>query len=291
MKFFGASKSDDTQLMTPQGGDGAAAPPQSSAPGDMAEMGFLDHLEEFRWSLIKGFAGILVATLACAFFYKWIIDALLLGPTKPEFFMYEVFGMEATKIDLLNRTITGQFFASIGIVVSVGIVIGSPIFVYSMWKFIEPGLYPEEKQGMRFAAAFATIFFVLGISFGYLVITPLALQFFNNYIISDQIVNEFDITRYFSMVTFWSFGLGVLFQMPVVIYFLSRAGIVNPEFLKRSRKYALIVVLVLGAFFTPPDPVSQVLVAMPLMLLYEFSIRLSAYTVRKRDEALAKALE
>jgi sec-independent protein translocase protein TatC len=257
----------------------------------MAEMGFLDHLEEFRWSLLKGLSGVLVATVVCAFFSPWILDVLLIGPTRPSFFMYDVFGIDAKEIVLQNRTITGQFFAHIGTVVVVGLIIGSPVFVYYLWRFIEPGLYPSEKQGMRFAAVFASFFFFLGILFGYCIITPLALQFFANYSISPQIINEFDITKYFSMVTFWAFGVGILFELPVVVYFLSKLGILTPEILRRSRKFALIIVLVLGAFLTPPDPISQILVAMPLMLLYELSIHISAVTIRRSERELREALK
>lgn len=254
----------------------------------LAEMAFLDHLEELRWSLIWGFAGVLGATIICSFFSGWIIDVLLLGPTRADFFMYRVYGMDSLDLVLQNRTITGQFFAHVGTIVAVGVVVGSPVFVYSLWRFVEPGLYPDEKSGMRFAAVFATLCFVLGIVFAYLVIAPLALQFFAAYVISDQIINEFDVTKYFSMLTFWCFGVGVLFELPVIVYFLSKAGLANPERLREWRKYAVVVVLVMGAFFTPPDPVSQILVALPLLMLYEGSIYISAWVVRKQRRRAAK---
>ncbi|GIV57944.1 MAG: Sec-independent protein translocase protein TatC [Rhodothermaceae bacterium] len=288
MKRFGLRSAQKT----PPGlqGDGAA-PSVPPSPDEMAEMSFLDHLEELRWALIRGLGGVLVATIVAVFFREWIIENILLGPKKADFFMYRVFGIEAREFVLQNRTITGQFFADIGTIFAVGVVLGSPIFVYSLWKFVEPGLYPHEKQGMRFAAFFATFFFMFGIAFGYLVITPLALQFFASYQISPEIENEFDITKYFSMITFWSLGVGILFELPVVIYFLAKLGIATPAALRRFRKYALIVTLVLGAIFTPPDPISQVLVAMPLMLLYELSIYIAAVVERRQARALKAALE
>jgi sec-independent protein translocase protein TatC len=261
-----------------------------SAETMLAEMSFLDHLEEFRWSLLKGLGGVLLATILCSFFAGWIIDVLLMGPTRIDFFMYKAFGIDAIPITLQNRTITGQFFAYWGTVLVVGLIIGSPIFVYYFWKFIEPGLYPTEKKGLRFSAVAATFFFILGILFGYCVITPLALQFFANFTISDAILNEWDITRYFSMVTFWAFGVGVLFELPVVIYFLSKMGIVTPTLLRNGRRYALVTILVMGAFLTPPDPISQILVAIPLLLLYEGSIYVSAFVNRRRDRELREAL-
>lgn len=259
-------------------------------PTELAEMSFLEHLEEFRWALIKGFGSVLVVTILCSFYSTWVIDVLLMGPAKSDFFMYRWLGIAAEDLVLQNRTITGQFFAHIGTIIAVGVVLGSPLFVFFMWRFIEPGLYPTEKKGLRFAAAFATLFFMVGISFGYCIVTPFALQFFSNYQISGLIINEFDIMRYFSMVTFWAFGAGVLFELPVVVYFLSKIGILTPMLMRKYRKYAVIITLILGAFFTPPDPVSQVLVAIPLLILYELSIRISAVVTRRREKELEAAL-
>ena len=140
---------------------------------------------------------------------------------------------------------------------------------------------------MRFAAAFATFFFVLGVAFGYLIIAPIALQFFANFEVAESIVNEFDISRYFSMVVTWAFGAGALFELPVVVTFLARAGIVTAAVLRVGRKYALVVILVLGALFTPPDPLSQLLLAIPLLGLYELSILLAGVVGRAREKALA----
>jgi sec-independent protein translocase protein TatC len=291
MKLFGSRTSSVSKPAPGAQGDGAAGDLVPPAGESLAEMAFLDHLEELRWSLIKGIGGVVVAVIVCSFFGDWIVDELLLAPKKPDFFMYKLLGVEPHAFALQNRTITGQFFAWIGTVAAAGVVIGSPIFIYQMWKFIEPGLYPNEKHGMRFAALFATAFFMLGIAFGYCVITPLALQFFAGFVLSPEISNEFDITKYFSMVTFWSLGIGILFEMPVVIYFLSKLGLVTPEMLRRSRKYTLIGVLIVAAFLTPPDPFSQILVAIPLLLLYEGSIFLSGVVMRKRERELRKALQ
>jgi sec-independent protein translocase protein TatC len=287
MRIF--RKSNVATADAPAGaGDGAPSPELRE---QLTEMTFLEHLEEFRWMILRSLIGLGAAVFVTIFFRRWIIDQVLLGPTREDFFMYRLFGLNATNIDLLNRTITGQFFADIGTILAVGLVIGSPIIVYNIWKFIEPGLYPNEKKGMRFSAVFATFFFIAGILFGYLIITPLALQFFANYSISAQIVNQFDITRYFSMVTFWSFGTGVLFELPVVVYFLSKLGLLTPDSLRKYRRIAVVGILVCAAFFTPPDPVSQLLVAIPLFLLYEGSIYISGFVNRKRERELREALK
>jgi sec-independent protein translocase protein TatC len=265
-------------------GDGASSPVED--PDEAGVMPFLDHLEELRWTLIKGGTGLLITTLLCAFFSNWIVDTVLIGPTRSTFFMYDLLGMNPEDIELLNRTITGQFFADIGTIIVVGIIAGSPILVYYLWRFIEPALYPEERSGMRFSAVFATFFFLLGISFGYFILTPLALQFFAQYTLSEQIVNQFDIMTYFSMVTFWALGTGLLFELPVVVYFLAKVGILTPDAMRTYRKYALLTVLIIGAFLTPPDPISQVIVAAPLLLLYELSIYIAKWVERKRRKAL-----
>jgi len=265
-------------------GDGAASPAEAS--DEQGVMPFLDHLEELRWTLIKAGAGVLITTILCAFFSEWIVNRVLIGPTRPDFFMYGLLGMNPEELNLLNRTITGQFFADIGTIVVVGLIAGSPVVVYYFWKFIEPALYPQEKSGMRFAAVFAAFFFLLGIAFGYFILTPLALQFFAQYTLSPQIENHFDIMTYFSMVSFWALGTGLLFELPVVVYFLAKVGIITPDGMRTYRKYALLVVLAIAAFLTPPDPISQIIVALPLLGLYELSIYIAAYVAKRRRRQL-----
>jgi sec-independent protein translocase protein TatC len=278
----------DTERRPGIQGDGSAAPGESDSDPVMeaGNMSLLDHLEDLRWTIIKGCSGFVAGIIASVVLRQWIINDVLIGPTRTDFFMYGVLGIDAKELHLLNRTITGQFFADIGTLIVVGVILGSPVFVYFVWKFIEPALYPEERGGMRFAAVFAALFFFMGVSFGYLILTPLALQFFASYELSAQIENQFDIMTYFSMVTFWAFGSGLLFEMPVVMYFLGKVGLITPHFMRTHRKYALLTVLVIGAFLTPPDPISQLIVALPLLLLYEFSILVVAWVTKKRRREL-----
>jgi sec-independent protein translocase protein TatC len=275
------------QLSPVSQGDGSPLAPEHY---DLPEMSFIDHLEDLRWTILKSLGGILLMTIVCSFFASWIIDVLLLGPTRADFFMYRLFGLDASDIQLQNRDITGQFFAYWGTVLAVGLVAGSPVLVYQIWRFIEPGLYQKEKRGLRFAAFFATFFFVCGLAFGYLIITPLSLQFFQQFSISDQIVNEFDISRYFSMTITWSFGAGLLFELPVVVYFLAKLGLVSAAAMRKARKYALIVILIVAAVLTPPDVISQILVSIPLLILYEMSIFIAEVVGRNRQRELDEAL-
>jgi sec-independent protein translocase protein TatC len=275
--------------LPPVGAEGDGSP--AASPPALPEMGFLDHLEELRWTLIKGLGGVLAAVIGCSFFSQWILDQVLLGPTRPDFFVYRWLNIEAVPIVLQNRNITGQFFAHLGTILAVGLVVGSPFFVYNLWRFVEPGLYPHERRGLRFSAVFATFFFALGIFFGYTILTPAALQFFAHYQISDAILNEFDINRYFEMLIMWAFGVGLLFELPVVVYFLAKLGLVTPDLLRKQRRLAIVLILIIAAFLTPPDPVSQIIVSIPLMGLYELSIQIAAVTARKREAELKAALE
>ncbi len=270
--------------------NGQASPDEREESLLDSEMSFLDHLEDLRWTLIKGASGVVLLTIVAAIFSEWIVEEVLMGPARADFFMYRWLSIEGVStLVLQSRNPTGQFFAHMGIILSVGAVAGSPVFIYYVWKFIEPGLYPNEKKGMRFAALFATLFFMLGVGFGYCITTPFALQFFNNYQISDLIVNEFDITRYFSMVTWWAFGAGLLFELPVAVYFLAKIGIATPERLRAARKYAIPGLMFIAALMTPPDPVSMLLVWVPLILLFQGSIYVAKYSARRRELALQKA--
>ena len=270
------------------GGDG-----QTVVTTAGAEMPFLDHLEELRKHIFKALAGVAAAVVLCFVFADWIIDHVLLAQTRKTFFMYDILHIDAVNVVLQNRSVTGQFFTYYGTVLASALVVGSPFIVYQIWKFIEPGLYPAERKGVRFASFFATFFFALGIAFGYFVLSPLSLQFFANFVISESIVNEFDISRYFSMLITATFGAGLLFELPVVVFVLARLGIVSVDLLKKSRRYSLIIVLILAAVITPStDPLSLMVMAIPLLLLYEVAIVMTWFVERgkKREAETAAAL-
>lgn len=262
-------------------------PPEATMPADRTtDMGFLDHLEELRWRIIKGLGGLVTGIVVAFFFADFIIDRMLLGPTRADFFVYQMLGIDAIDLVLQSRKLPGQFFTYWGSVIISGGIIGSPVLFYQLWAFIEPAMEVGEKHKSYFTVVAITFFFLLGISFGYFVLTPFAVQFFSKFQIADVIHNDFDINKYFAAVTMWVLSCGLLFQMPVLSYFLSRFGLINPQFLKMYRKHALIAALVLAAFLTPPDPVSQILIAVPLLMLYQFSISVSRYANRKRDREI-----
>jgi sec-independent protein translocase protein TatC len=266
-------------------------PPKAKKPANRTDtMSFLDHLEELRWRLVKGLVGVMIGVVVAFIFSDFIVEKVMLGPTRADFFMYDLLRVDAVNFELQSRRLPGQFFTFWGTLFVTGFIIGSPIFIYQIWAFIEPALESSEKKKTFFSTFFITFFFLLGVSFGYMILVPFALQFFAQFQISDIIRNDFDINEYFSSISMWVVACGVIFQIPVVSYSLSRIGILTPELLKKYRRHSIIFALVVSAMLTPPDPISQILIALPLTVLYELSIWISRYAGRKRKRELDKAI-
>lgn len=264
-------------------------PKAKKAPNRTDTMSFLEHLEELRWRVIKGLVGVLVGVVIAFIFSDFFVEDVMLGPTRSDFFMYDILRVDAVNFELQSRRLPGQFFTFWGTLFVMGFVIGSPIFIYQIWAFVEPALESTEKKKTFFSTFFITFFFLLGVAFGYLILVPFALQFFAQFQISDIIRNDFDINEYFSSVSMWVVACGIIYQIPIVSYSLSRIGLLTPELLRKYRRHSIILALVISAMLTPPDPISQVLIALPLTVLYELSIWISRYAGRKRKKELEKA--
>lgn len=254
-----------------------------------ASMSFLDHLEELRWRILKGLAGILAGIIVAFIFSDFFIQEFILGPARSDFFMYQIMPINAVDLSLISRRLTGQFFTYWGTLIIIGTIIGSPYFIYQLWAFIEPALETGEKVKTFLNAMFINVFFLLGISFGYFILVPFAVQFFTQFIISDIISNEFDIHEYFIKVAVWTLACGIVFQVPVVSWFLSKVGLVTPEGMRTYRRHAIVGAMILAAFLTPPDPVSQIMIAVPLVVLYQFAIFLSRIAVNRRKKEMEAA--
>lgn len=266
--------------------------PRAKAPkvDPTASMSFLDHLEELRWRILKGLIGVAFGIVVAFIFADFFIQQFILGPARADFFMYQIMPLNAVDLSLISRRLPGQFFTYWGTLIIIGAIIGSPILFYQIWSFIEPALGSGKKLKTILNALFINFFFLLGIAFGYFILVPVAVQFFAQFIISDVISNEFDINEYFTSVALWTLSCGILFQIPVVSYFLSKVGIVTPEGMRMYRRHAIVGALVLSAVLTPPDPVSQLMIALPLVLLYQFSILLSRFAHHQRKKELDAAL-
>jgi sec-independent protein translocase protein TatC len=271
------------------------------------EMSFLDHLEELRWHVVRSVIAIMVLMVAAFFSTKWIFHNIIFAPSRPDFITFQwmcKLGHLTGNVDALcvtdipfkvqSRFMTGQFTMQFVAAFVIGLIVAFPYVFWEIWSFIKPGLYKKEQKGSKGAVAAVSFLFILGISFGYLILCPLMVWVFASYSISPQIVNEFDITSYVQTIVALTFGSGLLFQLPVVVFFLTKVGLLTPQFMRTYRKHAVIVILIVAAIITPPDPLSQTIISIPLYLLYEISIFICAIEVRnkrRRDEAEALADE
>jgi sec-independent protein translocase protein TatC len=257
----------------------------------------LEHLEELRWHVIRALLSIVVFAIAAFIFREPIWHYVILAPSRADFWTYTMFcklgnltGAEFFCIDELpfiiqNRRMTAQFTMALTSSFVIGLIIAFPYAFWEFWRFIKPGLYQNEKQLSRGAVFFVTLLFLSGIMFGYYLVAPISINFLTNFKLDETILNEIDLTSYVSTVMMLVLACGIMFQLPVVVYFLTKAGIITPEFLKTYRKHSIVVILVLSALITPPDVISQILMCFPLLFLYEISILVSS-TIQKKEELL-----
>ncbi len=259
-------------------------------------MSFLDHLEELRWHLMRAVISVLVFTIIAFIAKPFVFGTIIFGPKEPDFFTYKMLcelsvftGIDALCIDKLsfvvqNRVMTGQFTMHILSSVVIGLICAFPYAFWEIWRFVKPGLYDNEQQVTRGATFFVTLLFMTGVLFGYYILTPLAINFLTSYQVDASILNEIDLTSYVSTLAMLVLACGLMFQLPMVVYFLSKVGLVNPRLMKEYRKHAFVVILVVGAIITPPDPITQVFVALPIFLLYQGSILVSALVWRRMEK-------
>ncbi len=259
-----------------------------------AEMSFFDHLEALRWHLIRSVIAIVIFTCAAFYFYGFIFDTVIMGPSRPDFWTYRILcklgdllhsdGFCITKINisLINTEMAGQFTLQINSCLLIGITLGFPYLLYEIWLFVKPALHEKERKAATGFVFYASFLFVLGILFGYYVITPESVNFLSSYTISPSIQNLFDMDSYLSSVATLTLATGIVFQLPILVYILSSLGILTPKFMKAGRRYAVVVILIISAIITPtPDMMTMTIVSIPLFILYEVGI-VVAGVVEKR---------
>ena len=264
------------------------------AKKNTGEMSFLDHLEVLRWVLIRSTIAILIGGIVAYQFSDFIFDTIIFGPKDGNFITYRFFCDLANTYDLdksfciqelpfklQNRVMEGQFSMLLWTSITVGFIIAFPFILWELWKFVSPALYEKERKNIKYFIAAASLLFFLGVAFGYFVLTPLSINFLANLTISSQVENQIDIDSYIGLVKTTSLATGLVFEMPIIIYFLSRFGLVTPKFLRDYRKYAYVIILIIAAIVTPPDVISQIIVTIPLIILYEISIFISHFVVKK----------
>lgn len=262
-----------------------------------SEMSFLQHLEELRWHLIRSTLAVLVLAVIAFIAKDFIFNTILFAPKEPDFITYKIFcdiaqyfGLDesvcVTEIPfrIQNRTMAGQFNTHIWTAITAGIIIAFPYILYEMWKFIVPALKDEEKKNSQLFISVASVLFFLGVLFGYYIISPLSINFLANYRVSSEVHNDIDIGSYMGLIRTSALACGVVFELPIIIFILTKIGLVTPEALKKYRKFAIVGILILAAIITPPDVASQVIVAIPILILYEMSIVISRIVLRKEKK-------
>ncbi|MBC7920067.1 MAG: twin-arginine translocase subunit TatC [Ferruginibacter sp.] len=257
-------------------------------------MTFLDHLEQLRWHLIRAVGSIFLFAIIAFANKEFIWTSVIMAPSRSNFWTYRMMcrisdQLCIKKLDfkLISIEMASQFTMALTTSLLIGVMFAFPYAFWEIWRFIKPGLYPRERKASSGAVFFVTFLFLLGVFFGYYIVSPLAINFLANFKLDEAIENQFTVSSYLSTLAMLTLACGITFQLPVVAFFLSKAGIVTPAFMREYRRHAFVVILVLAAVITPsPDIYSQLLVSFPLFLLYEVSIWVSAAVARQRMKEL-----
>ena len=261
------------------------------------EMSFLDHLEELRWHIIRAFLAIIIFAIAAFLSKDFIFDSVIFLPKSPDFWTNVMFaklaeftGIESLRInsvnlELISLKMADNFMTHIMVSIIAGLVLSSPYVFFEIWRFIQPALYEKERKHSSGAVVYMSMLFILGVLFGYYLIVPLSIHFLGSYSISTEITNQINMRSFISTVTSISLAGGIIFELPIFVYFLSKVGILTPDVMKRYRKHSFVGLLLLSAIITPPDVFSQIMVCFPLVLLYEIGIVISKKVLKnKQDE-------
>lgn len=259
------------------------------------EMSFLEHLEELRWHIIRSAIAIISFMVISFVFMREIFNLVILAPSRVDFVTYRVLCdighsvginslcVEKMNFSLMSREVSGQFMMALTYSAIMGLVVAFPYVFWEVWRFVKPGLKITEKKAARGAVFYVTSLFFVGVLFGYYVVAPFALNFLVNFQIDPSIENQFDIGSYISVLATLTLACGITFQLPIAIFVLTKVGVVGPAFLKEYRRHAIVILLIVAGIITPsPDMISQILVAIPLYILYEVSIVVSQRVEKAR---------
>ena len=260
------------------------------------EMSFLEHLEELRWHIIRSLLAIVVVAIVLFLFQNWLFDTIIFGPTHDNFLSYRVFCklshmmmlgdtmcLKPPDFEIIAIGFGEAFITSIKVCFITGFIAAFPYVFWEMWGFIRPGLYSDERQAARGAVFVCSSLFLMGVLFGYFIISPFAVKFLAGYTIPG-VENSPTLSSLINYMIMFTAPAGLIFELPVVVYFLSKVGLVTPADMKKYRRHAIIGILVLAAVLTPPDVVTQFLIGIPLFILYEISIIVSARVIKAEEE-------
>ncbi|MDB5001883.1 MAG: preprotein translocase subunit TatC [Mucilaginibacter sp.] len=258
-----------------------------------SEMSFFEHLEALRWHLIRSAIAVVVFALAAFLNYDFIFNNIIMGPFKTDFWTYRMMcklgdGFCVSKINatIINTEVAGQFMLQINSSVLIGIIVSIPYILWEIWRFIKPALLSKEKKAASGFVFYASALFILGILFGYYIIAPESISFLASYTVSDTIKNEFTVGSYLSMVATITLIIGIVFELPILIYILASIGILTGTFMKKTRRYSVVILLIVGAIISPsPDFLTTMIATIPLFALYEVGIVVASTVERRRAKA------
>jgi sec-independent protein translocase protein TatC len=265
------------------------------------EMSFLEHLEELRWHIIRSILAIVILMIVAFIFKNFIFDKVILAPKDPDFFTNRILCqlgeflkakfmktnilcINTKPLNLINIKMAGQLTTHITVAMVTGVIFAFPVILWEFWKFFKPALHTNERQHARGAVFAASLLFFTGVVFGYYMLAPLSIHFLSSYQISPDVVNQINIRSYIGTLTSICLATGLVFELPIITFFLTKIGIVTPAFLKKYRKHAIVVIFIIAAIITPPDVFSQTLVAIPLLVLYEVGIVISKRVMKQKEK-------
>ncbi|MCT1529480.1 twin-arginine translocase subunit TatC [Sphingobacterium daejeonense] len=265
-----------------------------------AEMSFFDHLEILRWHIIRSVIAITIFAILSFTFYDFVFNQIIMGPKNLDFWTYrmmckvgaalnlEGFCVEKIPFNIINTELAGQFMLQINSCLLMAVALGFPYLLFEIWLFIKPALTDIERKSARGFVFYATLLFIIGALFGYYIVVPLSVNFLANVSLSEEITNQITIDSYLSTIATLTLGCGIIFLLPILIFILSKIGIMTPEFMRASRRYAIVIILVIAAIITPTaDIITLLTVSAPMFILYELSIMVSA-NVKKSKELAEK---
>ncbi|HUS86423.1 MAG TPA: twin-arginine translocase subunit TatC [Bacteroidales bacterium] len=262
------------------------------------EMSFLEHLEELRWHIVRSVLSIFVVAIVAFIYHEIVFDKIILAPKSPEFFTNRLLCQlgKIVKIDalcinskpfeIINIRMAGQFTTHIAVSLIAGVILAFPYIFWEFWRFFKPALYSSEKKHASGAVFFSSMLFMTGVLFAYYVIVPLSVHFLGSYNVSSEVNNQINLKSYIGTVASIALAGGLVFQLPIITYFLTKVGLVSPSFLRKYRKHSIVVILALAAIITPPDIFSQILVCFPLLFLYEIGIVISKRVIAREEARL-----
>ncbi len=263
-------------------------------------MNFLDHIEELRWHIIRSAIAVLIGSVIAFIKIEWIFDRIILGPSYNDFISYrwfcalgrllhyDGFCLGAVEMKFQNTAVAGQFMMMLSASMMIGFIIAFPYIIWELWRFIKPALRPTEVKMASGIVFWCSFLFFMGVAFSYFIIAPYTINFFGSYKLSPKFENIITIENYYDTMSNMLLAIGVVFELPMLVYFLSKIGVLTPEFLRAKRRYAFLILFILSEIVTPPDLFSCLIVFVPLYLLFEVSVVLSARVVKAKRKKEAE---